>query len=318
MARATTTVLITLDPARKLLPGKLILAGINGTFAPLPLQSIVDSSGTFSSDFVWSEALQTIEIQALKPLTVIASISIQVINGELNARARLKLYVNGSESMLQPPLFICNRAALVYSSISGSSNVQGQLNTISIHLEFNFEIVPGTVLTISGLLNTSTADNNQLQLEGGPGEAGPSLGYSGIWRRNTGTLVVTAIDSLNLNSRLFSITSQVQNGFSAKLTNPTIKLALSQSSAIGQCGGQICELEELESAKANHTCNEPVGIDAFRLNEIPTPLNFLTFQEIPQFIEFQVTKCMLIYNCVYLSHAHKILAADPGKFECSR
>jgi hypothetical protein len=295
MAKATTTVSITLAPARTLLPGTLTISGVNNTFVPTTNLLISDSASAFAKSFVWSSTLQTIELRILATWTTETVISFLVTNGNVNSRANLKTYYNNIESGIEPSLFICSKPSLVYASISGSSNVQGQLNQISVILEFNFEIVSGSVLTISGLLNTTTPDNDQLALDGGVGYL---LGYSGQWRQGSGTLVVRATDSLNLNNRRFTISFELQNGLSLFRMKQTIKVLLTPSASNGkECGGVVCDLGQ-QSPLTMGPCGA-IGdaSDAFQSVSIQSAPNFLTFEDTPRFITFEVDVCL------FCSHA---------------
>ena len=211
-----------------------------------------------------------------------AEIRFRVVNGALNTVATLSAFVNGSNTQLEPRLFICNQAGMVFSSISESSAVQHQLNRINVDLEFNFEIVKGTLITISGLLNCTTPDNDQLALDDGVSYL---LGYSGRWTQNTGTLIVQATDTLNLNNRNFLISFTVQNGGSAIFAQRLIKVALGLSVSTGTCGGQICELL---SPDPSLQCRKTSMISPSSPFIIPTPPNFLTFYDVPRFVTFEV------------------------------
>ena len=284
MQSATTTIIITLVPALSLTSGPITINGVNRSFTPLLASLSSEPPGMVSESVSWNMEQQAIYMQIaskwMQNIPVV--ISFRVTNAGVNTRATLSVSVNNTNTVLQPSVFICNQPGLIFSSISESSAVQGQPNQIYVTLQFNYEIVQGTTITISGLTNTSTPDNDQLPLQGGVSYL---LGYSGIWRQESGSLVVEATGSLNIISSQILISFTIQNAFSAIHVQRNIRARLGRSASSGTCGGLICDLA---SASESSSCQGLSPTNPYVVFSIDSPADFLMFQDYPRFPSFEV------------------------------
>jgi hypothetical protein len=285
MAQASTTLFITLVPSRAIAQGVLVIQGFNHSVTPLLSGITITPRSIVLNNPAWNEGLQALSFRSLGGLLSNEGIviNLRVTNGDVKATAILSVSVEGIDTSLTPKLHICNQAAITHVSVSEAFAIQGQANKISVMLEFNFEIVKGTTITLSGFLGTMTPDNNELDVEGGSNYL---LGYSGIWKQGIGQLVVTATESLNLVQKRIVISFTVQNANSPRPTPQTILMKLGSSGNSGACGGRLCDL-----TPAGSRCEQALGSNPFTFFKIPTPLDFLAYKESPRFVAFQV--CVL-------------------------
>jgi hypothetical protein len=306
MAHASTSLYITLVPSRAIAQGvPVIVNGFNRSVMPLLSGITIAPSSITLNEFVWYEDQQALSFTfsgGLVPNDRII-INLRVTNGVFKSTARLSISVEATDTFLTPTLHICRQAAVTYASISETSPIQGQSNRISVILEFNFEIVKGTTITLSGFLDTMTPDNDMLKLDDGIDHL---LGYSGIWKQDIGQLVVTATESLNLRPEQLVISFTVKNALNPRLTPQTIVMELESSGNIGACGGRFCDLTP-EGSSASR-CEQSLDSNPFTYFKIPTRPDFLTYKESPRFVTFQV--CMP-NKCTH-SHLHNLPAEMPG------
>jgi hypothetical protein len=72
-------------------------------------------------------------------------------------------------------------------SIQQSTPVSGVANTLTVTLKSNYALAAGSTVTISGLMVSTTIDNESL----GVTSTDSKLGNAGAWAQSTGTLVLT-------------------------------------------------------------------------------------------------------------------------------
>jgi hypothetical protein len=297
MAQASTTLHITLVPSRVIAQGAVVIRGFNHSITPLLSGITIAPAGKVSNFLTWNQSLQALSFRSLGDWSPSDTIlmDMRVTNGVFKSTASLTIFVDGTDNFLAPGVRICSRAAITYASVSETSVIQGQNNKISVVLEFNFEVVRGTKITLSGFLDTLTPDNDELNLDDGINYL---LGYSGVWKQNIGQLVVTATESLNLGQRQLVISFTVKNAVNPKFTRQSIQIILMPSEISGTCGGRICDLTPASSASR---CEQSTFSNPFALSTIPTSPDFLVYKESPRFVTFQVscTNFFLLNDILY-------------------
>ena len=132
------------------------------------------------------------------------------------------------------PLFIWN-VTFVTQAMGQSNPLSKASNTLTVTLQANFHVLPGSNITMSGLTGTLTPDTNRLGLGEGPisNPSHPSSSFSADfseWNQADGTLIVGVTSSLNAFED-YVIAFEVQNP-GGEQDNPAIFLQSSLESGL--------------------------------------------------------------------------------------
>jgi hypothetical protein len=107
--------------------------------------------------------------------------------------------------------------------IAQSNPMAGADNTLFVTLATNYNLQAGSKVTISGLRGASTADSAALDVS----TTGGSLGVSGSWTRDDGSLVLTAASNGIVSGSIYIVSFELTNP-----TSPQSSPAVSASASI--------------------------------------------------------------------------------------
>jgi len=126
----------------------------------------------------------------------------------LGARRRQMLSDSDAGDASPPPLVLADTQCLplvvpkfIFSAIHSSSRVVSALTTMTVSLQFNTDLEPAVLITLAGLVQTRTPDDDMLSIRVMSPPSVPSSGASlfvgtggawdaGVWWREKGKLVL--------------------------------------------------------------------------------------------------------------------------------
>ena len=92
-------------------------------------------------------------------------------------------------------------------TIQQSTPVAGLVNTVSVTLVSNYNLATGSSVTIFGLRETSSLDENELQVISTDGK----LGANGVWTQNSGRLVLSTASGGIVSGTAYSVSFDLYN-----------------------------------------------------------------------------------------------------------
>ena len=138
---------------------------------------------------------------------------------------------------------------LLLATASESTLVQGQENLITVSLQASMELVVGTLITVSGLTGTQSADSvtgDRVPLRDGFGDAFSLTLES--WSKDTGVIVLRALASLTSVAKTsLSFRLALING-AAEQSPPLLQIQVTPPAVTnGACGVLVCDIMGLGS-----------------------------------------------------------------------
>ncbi len=138
---------------------------------------------------------------------------------ELSTRRRLLHHPDAGDATPPPPVIdagkclpVTQTPKIIFSAIHSSSQVVGALTTVTISLQFNTDLEPGVLITIAGLGQTSTPDDDAIPIRVMAPPTIPGAGASlfvgkdgawdsGVWRRVGGLLMLQVASWARVKAR---------------------------------------------------------------------------------------------------------------------
>jgi hypothetical protein len=133
------------------------------------------------------------------------------------------------------------------STVSGSSNIGGAANTITLTFDTVTILPTGSVITLAGLTFIETADNTAITIAGtdaGSFTAGSTTSRAG-WTKSTGTLVLTANANIAAGPRTVTV-ALTNKDTTVSQVSPTLQINVAGTS-IDVSAHKLSNIQNMQS-----------------------------------------------------------------------
>lgn len=243
--------------------GTLIsISGLTGTQTPSGPVNVQGKNTSLFGGAQWTQSTGTLTMTAQSPMIAnqVATFSINVRNPPSGSSpvsptigATSSSVIMGIKTMSGLVLGASAEPLFTRASISESSAAQGSYNTLMMKFVTNSAIVPGSTLTISGLMGTIKATTESIRLSGMHpyyfGKMRPS-----DWDRENGVLILHVVTAIPANVNRM-VAFEVKNGLPLSNQDQRSEITISLSCP----GAEVCPMPKImDGWQQVLTFSEPV------------------------------------------------------------